>query len=68
MYLVLWVFYLVPSSARYFSVVLFCLTYCVCGFLCTSYRVVVTLASDVYPLLGEIGTLTCVGFLFVCVC
>jgi len=68
MYLMLWVFYLVPSSARYFSVVLLFLTYCVCGFLCIGYRVVVAVASDVYPLLGEIGTLTCVGFLFVCVC
>ena len=56
-------FYLAPSSAKYFSVIPFCLTYSVCGLLSTGCRVVVPLASGVCPLVGEVGQGACVGFL-----
>ena len=56
-------FYLAPSSATYFSVASFCLTYCVYGLFSTGCRVIVALASVVCPLVGEVGPGACVGFL-----
>ena len=57
------VFYLVPSFATYFSLVSFCLIFCVCGLCSAGYRIIVTLASCVCPLVGEFGSGVCVGFL-----
>ena len=56
-------FYLVPSFAAYFSVISFCLTFCVCGLLSIGYRIVVPLASGVCPLVSEAGQGACAGFL-----
>lgn len=55
-------FYLIPSSATYFSIISFCLTGCISSFLSADYSVIV-LASGVCPLMGEIGPLASVGFL-----
>ena len=55
-------FYLVPSSATCFFVVLFCLTFCICGFLSTSCRIFF-LASGVCLLVDEICPGACAGFL-----
>lgn len=56
-------FYLLPSSATYFSIISFCLTGCISSFLSADYSVIVLLASGVCPLMGEIGPLASVGFL-----
>ena len=56
-------FYLSPSSAAYFSVFSFCLTYCVYGLLSAGCRVIVPLASVVCPLVSEVGPGVSVGFL-----
>ena len=42
-------FYLVLSFAKFFSVVSFCITFCVCGLLSRSCRIIVPLASGVCP-------------------
>ena len=55
--------YLATSSAIYFSVILFCLTYCVYGLLSTGHRVIVPLVSVVCLQSGEISMGACVGFL-----
>ena len=46
-------FYLVPSSETYFSVVSFCLTFCVCG-LSLGCKILVPLTSGVCPLVGKL--------------
>ena len=56
-------FYLAALSPAYFSVISFCLTYCVYGLLSAGCRVIVPLDSDVCPLVGEVGPEACVGFL-----
>ena len=56
-------FYLLPSFATYFSVISFCLTFCVHGLLSTVCRIIVPLASGVCPLVGEVGPGACAGFL-----
>ena len=47
-------FYLVPSFATYFSVISFCLIYCVCDLLSTGCRIIVPLASGVCSLVAEV--------------
>ena len=56
-------FYLVPSSEAHFSVISFCLTFCVCGLLYTSSRIVVPLIFSVCPLEGEGDSSACIVFL-----
>ena len=56
-------FYLVPSSATYFSIISCCLTDCISSFLSADCSVIVPLASGVCPLMGEIGSLASAGFL-----
>ena len=56
-------FYLIPSSAAYFSVVSFCLTFCVCGLLSAGCRIIVPLASGVCLRVDEFGPGACAGFL-----
>ena len=56
-------FYIVPSFTIYFSVITFCITFCVCGLLSTGCRIVFPLACGVCPLVGEVGPGTCAGFL-----
>ena len=56
-------FYVPPSSASYFSVISFCLTYCFYVLLSTGCRVIVPLASVVCPLVSEVGPGACAGFL-----
>ena len=56
-------FYLATLSSTYFSVISFCLTYCVCCLLSAGCRVVVPLASDVCPLVGEVCPGACARFL-----
>ena len=56
-------FYLVPLSGTYFSAVLFCVTFCVCGLCSIVCRVVVPVASDVCPFLGEVGPGACTRLL-----
>ena len=56
-------FHLAPSSGTYFSVVSFCLTYCVCGLLFAGCSVIVSLACGVCPLVGDVGPGACVAFL-----
>ena len=55
--------YLVPLSETYFSAISFCLTFCVCGLFSAGCSIVVPLDSGVYPLVGEVGSGTCAGFL-----
>lgn len=54
--------YLVSSSGIYFSVVSFCLSFCVCG-LSAGWRLIAPLPSGVCPLVGEVGPGPCAGFL-----
>ena len=56
-------FYLVPLSGTYFSAVSFCLTFCVCGLCSIVCGVVVPVASDVCPFLGEVGPGACTRLL-----
>ena len=56
-------FFLVPLFATYFSVVLFCLTFCIFVLHSTGYRIIVPLASCVCPLVGEFGLGACSCFL-----
>ena len=56
-------FDLASSSAKYFSVISFCLTDYIYGLLSTAYRAIVPLASVVYALMDEVGPGTCVVFL-----
>ena len=62
-YLVLWV--LSSLLCSIFSVVSFCLTYCVYGLFSTSCRLDIPLASVVSTMVGEVGPAVCVGFLVV---
>ena len=56
-------FYLVPSSGTYFSVISFCLTFCVCGLHFSGCRIIAPLAASVCSLVGEAGPGACAGFL-----
>ena len=56
-------FYLAPLSAAYFSVISFCLNYCIYGLLPVGCTVVVPLLSVDCPLLSEVGPGACAGFL-----
>ena len=56
-------FYLVPLSAVYFSVISFCLTYCVYGLLSAGCRVIIPLVSVDCPLPSEVGPEACAGLL-----
>ena len=69
-------FYLAPSSAAYFSIFSFCLTFCVWGLLFTGCRLIVPIVFSVcpqwvrlvhcfwcLPSVGEVGSVACVGFL-----
>ena len=56
-------FYLSPSSVTYYSVISFCLTYCVYGLLSSDCSILVPLASVVCPLVSEVGPGTYVGSL-----
>ena len=56
-------FYLASSSAAYFSVFSFCLTYFVWGLLFTGCRFIVPIVFGVSPPVGEVGSVDCVGFL-----
>ena len=49
-------FYLVPLSETHLSVISFCLIFCVCGLLSAGWRLIVPPASDICPLVGEIGS------------
>ena len=62
-FVVLTGFHLVLSSATYFSIVSFCLTFCVCDLLSAGCRIIVPLASGVCSLLGKVYPGACVGFL-----
>ena len=55
------IFYLAPSSATYFSVILFSLTYCIYGLLSAGCRVIVPLAFVVCPLITEVDLGVCVA-------
>ena len=56
-------FYVAPSSAEYFSVVSFCLTYCVWGSPFCRLQVHNSPCFWCLPLMGEVGSVACVGFL-----
>ena len=56
-------FYLAPLCVGYFSVISFCLTYCVYGLLSTDCRVVVLFVFVDCPLLSEVGPGACAGLL-----
>ena len=57
-------FYLAPSSAVYFSVFSFYLTYCVWGLLFTGCRFIVPVVFGVVTLpVGKVDSVGCVGFL-----
>ena len=53
------IFYLAPSSATYFSVILFSLTYCIYGLLSAGCRIAVPLPSGFFPLVSEVGSDSC---------
>ena len=55
--------YLIPSSETYFSVVSFCLTFCVSNLHSAGCRIIIPLASGVCPLVDEAHPGTCAGFL-----
>ena len=55
-------FYLAPSSAVYFSVFSFCLTYCVWGLLFAGCRFIVPVVFGLLPV-GKVVSVGCVGFL-----
>ena len=56
-------FYLVPLSETHLSVISFCLIFCVCGLLSAGWRLIVPPASDICPLVGEIGSEACTRLL-----
>ena len=56
-------FYLVPSSAAYFSVFSVYLTYCVWGLLFTGCRFIVLVVFGVCSPVGKVASVGCVGFL-----
>lgn len=55
--------YLIPSSETYFSVVSFCLIFCVSNLHSAGCRIIIPLASGVCPLVDEAHPGTCAGFL-----
>ena len=55
-------FYLAPSVIH-FSVLSFCLTYHACGLFYTGCRILVSLATSVCPLVGEVGPRAYASFL-----
>ena len=49
LHLVLLRFYIVSLSGTYLSTISFCFTFFVCGLVSIGYRIIVPLASDVFP-------------------
>ena len=58
-------FYLAPSSATYFFVISFCVNFFVCGLLSAGCRIMVLLASGVFPLMREVGPEACAVILLI---
>ena len=61
-------FYLVSLSGMYFSVISFCLTFCICGLCSACCRIVVPLASGVCHMVGGSGSFPSSGHCHVSGC